>query len=171
NVIDHVKQVLAALMYHARIVAVTLLPQSAEQLPIEDVREADHGVERCPQFMAHIGKELRLGTACAFCLVACAQQLPLLCLAFRDVPRDGKHARRKRGSMQSRQWSATHLDPKIALLPRWPQMTHPKFHCDGLAVGGAARQRCEIDWPVSDVHTIEQALPSELRRRLAQQLL
>src|SRR6476661_10084178 len=70
NVVDDMEQVLAALMNHACIVPIALLPQSAKQLPIEDLRESDHGVERRPELMAHIGEELRLGAGGALCLIA-----------------------------------------------------------------------------------------------------
>ena len=90
------QQVLAAFMDEPRIVAVARFAERAEQLAVENLGEADHGVERRAQLVAHIGEELRLGAACALGLVAGAQELGLLRLALGDVARDRDNAGTRR---------------------------------------------------------------------------
>ena len=61
DVVDHVEQVLPALVDVAAILAVFLCAERAEHARLHDLGESDDGIERRAQLMAHIGEELRLG--------------------------------------------------------------------------------------------------------------
>ena len=52
------------------VVTVARVAESSKHLAMNDLREADHGVERCAKLVTHIGKELRFGEVCALGLVA-----------------------------------------------------------------------------------------------------
>ena len=101
-------------MDQPRIVAIARFAERAEQLAIEDLREADHGVERRAQLVAHIGEELRLGAARALGLVAGTQELRFLRLAIGDVARHGDDAGPVARRILGAQRPAAHLDPHIA---------------------------------------------------------
>ena len=60
DVVDDVEQVLAALVDVLAVVAVLVAADRAEHLRLHDLGEADDGVERRAQLVAHIGEEARL---------------------------------------------------------------------------------------------------------------
>ena len=60
---DQVEQMDAALVDVLRVFAIALLAQRAQQLALQHFGEADDGVERRAQLMAHRGQELGLGAA------------------------------------------------------------------------------------------------------------
>src|SRR3546814_2447831 len=61
NVVDQGQQVLRALVDVGGIALVLRAAERAQQLALHDFREADDGVQRRAQLMAHVGQELRLG--------------------------------------------------------------------------------------------------------------
>jgi hypothetical protein len=66
DVVDHGEQVAAALADVAGIVEIAVIAEIAEQPVLHDLGEADDGVERRPQFVAHVGEELGFGAVGAF---------------------------------------------------------------------------------------------------------
>ncbi len=66
NVVDDVEQILAALADVARIFGVFRRAERPEHRRFHDLGEADDGVERGAQLMAHVGQELRLGLVGVF---------------------------------------------------------------------------------------------------------
>ena len=61
DVVDDLEQVLAALVDVAAIFAIAVGAERAEHARLHDLGEADDGVERRAQLVAHIGEEFRLG--------------------------------------------------------------------------------------------------------------
>jgi hypothetical protein len=61
DVVDHVQQILAALVDVAAIFAVFIGAERTEHRRLHDLGEPDDGVERRAQLVAHIGEEFRLG--------------------------------------------------------------------------------------------------------------
>ena len=60
DVVDDVEQVLAALVDVLAVVAILVAADRAEHFRLHDLGEADDGVERRAQLVAHIGEEARL---------------------------------------------------------------------------------------------------------------
>src|SRR5438876_40187 len=63
DVVDDVEEVDAAFMHGAGVVAVVRVADRPHRLGAQQLREADDGVERRPQLVAHVGEELGLGAA------------------------------------------------------------------------------------------------------------
>jgi len=51
----------------------------------QQIREADNGIQRSTDFMAHISEESTFQTACHFCPVTCQNQFRFRLFQFRDV--------------------------------------------------------------------------------------
>src|SRR6202022_268700 len=66
DVADDPEEILAARQNVPTIVAVLLRSERSEGLTPHQLRKSDNGVERRPEFMAHVGKELGLRTVGGF---------------------------------------------------------------------------------------------------------
>ena len=136
DVVDDVQQVLAAFMDEPCIVAVARFAERAKQLAVDDLGEADHGVEWGAQLMAHIGEELRLGAAGALGLVTGAQDLGLLRLPIGDVSRDSDNAGSiEDAALRGLHRPAPHLDPDIARRFGWAGPAYSELDRNRLVVG------------------------------------
>src|SRR5690349_11227349 len=82
----------AALVDIARVVEIALLADRAERLPENDVREADDGVERRAQLVAHIGEDLGFRAVGSFGSLLCLTQCVLAALALGEIGIDGDEA-------------------------------------------------------------------------------
>ncbi len=63
DIVDHLQQVAPALGDVLGVISIFVMPDRTEELLRHDFREADDGVQRCPQLMADIGEELGFGLA------------------------------------------------------------------------------------------------------------
>ena len=90
NVVDQVEQVAAAGVDVLGVVGVFLQAHRTEHLVLDHFREADDGVQRRAQFMAHIGQELGLGAVGEFGCFLAFDQLGFDALAVRDVAHPGQ---------------------------------------------------------------------------------
>ena len=114
NVVDQLQQVLAAAVDVAGVVAIAGFVDRAEQLVLDDLGEADDGVERRPQLVAHVGEKHRLGAVGVFRLQLGGDQVLLHALAFGDVGDDADQVA----------FAARHLDHRFA-------REQPVFHAVG----------------------------------------
>ena len=87
DAVDQFEQVIAGFVHQVRIFDITWATQGAEHLLHHHFREADDGVERRAQLVAHIGKEAALGPIGLFGKIAGFDQLALIGLALGDVAR------------------------------------------------------------------------------------
>src|SRR6185312_1177216 len=87
HAVDDGEQVAAALQNVGDVGGVILVVELAEQLALHDLGEADDGVERRAQLVAHVGDEARLGAAGLFGLQLC---FAIALLAFLDLGEIGE---------------------------------------------------------------------------------
>ena len=97
HVVDDVEQVLPALADVAAIFVIFVGAERAEHACLHDLGEADDGVERRAQFVAHIGQEFRLGLvgflgAGSFPRRISRQGPSSCCLRLRADPRSSRSA-------------------------------------------------------------------------------
>ena len=89
DAVDQLQQMIARLVDQPRIFQIARSAERAEHLVRHHFGEADDGVERRAQFVAHIGEEARLGAVGLFGEIARLDQFALVGLALGDVAGDG----------------------------------------------------------------------------------
>ena len=82
NVADDAQQVLAGSVDMFGVLPITLVPQRPQRLVLQDLREADHSVERRAQLVAGVRQKLRLSPVRQFGALLGAAQRPLGALAI-----------------------------------------------------------------------------------------
>ncbi|MGY4235484.1 hypothetical protein ACVIIW_004431 [Bradyrhizobium sp. USDA 4449] len=132
----------------------------------DHVGEADDGVERRAQLVAHRGEEARLGGIGGFRRAARLVERLLRELAIRDIAHHGDDfgLAREIPTEILIERPAAHLDPDevdLATLGAIRLPPQPEFDAAHLAARGV-RQRREIGRTIGDMDTIEQAMALQL---------
>ncbi len=99
NAVDDAEQMLAALADQSRIILAFRGIEREIGLVRQHLGEADDGVQRRAQLVAHGGEEAALGVVGALGLGARALQRMLVVLAARNVARHGDHLRPAPGAI------------------------------------------------------------------------
>ena len=175
NAVDHRQQMLAGIVDQLRIFLAARRVEHHRVFLHDHLGEADDGVQRRAQFVAHGGEEAGLGRVRLFGGGARQLERLLLDLAVGDVAHHGDDV----GSTDRRirRWlferPATHFDPDEIggiVLPAANRRVAPetKFDAARLAAARGIRQRGEIGRTIDDMDAIEQAMADEPRTRRAQ---
>ena len=132
--------------------------------------EADDGVERRAQFMAHGGEEAALGRVRALGFRARLFERLLLLLALGDVAHDGDDfaaltgtALRPTACSSGRQRISTQMNCPPGCGPASSGIApHTKLDRAGFAQRRRVGKRREIGRPVGDMHAVEQAVTEQV---------
>ena len=148
------------------------------RLFLQHVREADDGVERRAQFVAHGGEETALGGVGAFGLGARVLERLLLVLAFRHIAKHGDDLAAFAAAGLDRclfERPAAHLDPdelsRVAAVGIGTLAPHAELDGAALSYRRRIAQCAQISGPVGDVDAAEQALAVQVRNSAAEQRL
>ena len=168
---------LARLVDELRVVAPARGVELERVLVHQHVREADDGVERRAQLVAHGRKEAALRGVGALRLAARLVDRQLLHLAVGDVAHDRDHlAARAVACVVAREIerTAAHLEPDEArgrAAALHAVAAHPELDRAALAARRRVGERRQVGGTVGDVHAVEQAVADEVARRRAEQRL
>ena len=173
DAVDHRQQMLAGIVDQLGIFLAARRIQHQRVFLNDHFGEADDGVERRAQFVAHGGEKAALGRVGL--LGGGARQIERLFLDFAvgDVAHHGDdlgfgRSRRLRRLLQR---PATHLDPDeidrivlAALAAARRIAPEAKFDAARLAAARRVRKRREIGRTIGDMDAVEQAVPEQPRR-------
>ena len=162
--LTHRQQMLAGIVDQLRVFLAARRIQHQHVLLHDHLGEADDGVERRAQFVAHGGEETRLGRIRLLGGGARQFERLLLQLAVGDVAHHGDDLGLGRGLLER---PATHLDPDeigghvLAANGIAPQ---PELDALRLAAARGLRQSGEIGRTIGDVDAVEQAVAERAAR-------
>ena len=162
------KQMLAGIVDQLRIF---LAPRRIEHQHVflhDHLGEADDGVERRAQLVAHGGEEARLRRIRLFGDGARLFQRLLLHLAVGDVAHHGDDLGFAGGLLER---ATAHLDPDEIggnVLAAHAVAPQPEFDAARLAAARRIRQRGEIGRTIGDMDAVEQAMALKPRHRRAE---